>query len=199
MIKNKYIDSTKDLQEMFTFVEIKEYAIKNLPQEIKDDWGIDDEWCTSFSLADANELAMRGQIDYSDIVYDFCDWDEWAYKDFIHELVKKAEHYLVFLPNSTWTGANGCGIVNSLEDAFYRDYDCKQYVKAVSKGNKAVLLKEYHHDVPMGHHVVIVALTDREYNKLENADFKTLEDFALNYLKSLETSKKELYKTLANI
>lgn len=198
MIKNKYIDSTKDLQEMFTFVGIKEDAIKNLPQEVKDDWGIDDECCTAFSLADADELALHGQIEYSDIVYDFTDFDEWQYKEYLHELVKDAKHYLVYLPNSTWTGASGCGIVNSLEDAFYRDYDCHQYVKGVSKGNKAVLLKESHHDAPMGHHALIIALTDKEYNKLKNADFKTLEDFALQYM-YLETNKRELLKTIVNL
>lgn len=198
MIKNKNINSKYSLNDMFTYVDIDENALEKISQEIKDDWGLD-EYIHTLTLADAEELALHGEIDYNDIDYDYADFDEIQYKDYIHELVKKAEHYLVFLPNSTWNGASGCGIVNSLEDAFYRDYDCSQYVKAVSKGNKAVLLKEYHHDVPMGHHVVIVALTDREYNKLEDSNFYKMQDFALNYLKSLETSKKELYKTIANI
>ena len=200
MIKNKdvkgYIEK-HSIEDMFTYVNIDEDAMDKISQEIKDDWGLD-EYIHTLTLADAYTLVEKNEIDYSDIDYDFCDWDEWAYKDFIHELVKKAEHYLVYLPNSTWRGSSGCGIVDTLEDAFCRGYDCTQYVKGVSKGNKAVLLRESHHDVPMGHHALIIALTDKEYNKLENADFKTLEDFALKYM-YLETNKRELLKTIVNL
>lgn len=197
MIKNKDINSKYSLNDMFTYVNINENALENISQEIKDDWGLD-EYIHTLTLADAEELADRGEIEYNDIDYEWADFDEIQYKDYIHELVKKANHYLVYLPNSTWNGASGCGIVDSLEDAFYRDYDCLQYVKGVSKGNKAVLLQEYHHDKPMGHHVIIIALTDKEYNKLEDADFKTLEDFALQYM-YLETNKRELLKTIVNL
>lgn len=196
MLKNKELNKEQELKEMFTYVYIKENVLENLSQEIKNKYDLED-YC-DISLAYARELIDEKIISYDDIGYDFCDWDEWAYKDFIHELVKDAEHYLVYLPNSTWNNASGCGIVNSLEDAFYRDYDCSQYIKGVSKGNKAVLLQEYHHDKPMGHHALIIALTDKEYNKLENADFKTLEDFALKYM-YLETNKRELLKTIVNL
>ena len=180
MIKNKNINSALDIQEMFTYVSIDEDAIEKLPEEIKNDWGLD-EYCTTLSLADAEELALHGQIEYSDIDYDWVDFDLEQYNDYLSGLVKKASHYLVYLPNSTWSGNSGCGIVNSLEYAFYRSYDCHQYVKAVSKGNKAVLLKESHHDVPMGHHALIIALTDKEYSKLENASFTEMEDFAYKF------------------
>lgn len=124
------------------------------------------------------------------------DYDE--YMDVIRDLVKDAWHYLVYLPHSTWRGSSGCGIVNTIQDAFYRGYDVTQNVVAVSKGNKAVLLKEYHHDVPTGHHALIIALTEKEYNSLENADFNKMQDFALKYM-YLENNKKELLKTIVNI
>lgn len=197
MLKNKYINSDVNLQDMFTYVGINEDALENISQEIKDEWGLD-EYTTTLTLADALTLYYKNEIEYSDIDYDFYDFDDIEYKDYLHELVKKAEHYLVYLPNSTWNGASGCGIVNSLEDAFYRNYDCHQYIKAVSKGNKACLLRESHHDVPMGHHTLVIALTDREYKRLENSDFNTMQNFALKYM-YLENNKKELYKTIANI
>lgn len=197
MIKNKDIKryfGKSSIEEMFTFVHVN---VDKLTDERKMEWGLD-EYCSTITLADAYMLVNNKELDYSDIDYDYSDWDDYGYKDFIHELVKNAEHYLVYLPNSTWSGNSGCGIVNSLEDAFYRGYDCTQYVRAVSKGNKALLLREHHHDVPMGHHALIIALTEKEYNALENADFDKMQDFALKYM-YLETNKKEKYKTLVNI
>ena len=197
MIKNKELNKEQELKEMFTYVYIKENVLENLSQEIKNKYDLED-YC-DISLAYARELIDEKIISYDDISLDGWDnFDENEYKDYIHELVKDAEHYLVYLPNSTWNNASGCGIVSSLEDAFYRDYDCSQYIKGVSKGNKAVLLQEYHHDKPMGHHVIIIALTDKEYNKLKYTDFTTLEDFALQYM-YLETNKRELLKTIVNL
>ena len=128
----------------------------------------------------------------------FCITDLEDYEYIIEDLIKDAEHYLVYLPNSTWRGSSGCGIVNNKMDAFCRNYDFMQEVLAISKGNKAVLLKEYHHDVPMGHHSLVIALTDAEYRKLENTDFNTMEKFALKYM-YLEKNKRELLRTIANI
>lgn len=200
MLKNDYVKKIQDtnIQDMFTYVNINEDALKKISEKIKNDWGLDEDM-TCLTLADAYKLVDMGEIEYTDIDYNFSDFDNDEYSEFLSEIVKKANNYLLYLPNSTWNGASGCGIVNSLEDAFIRNYDCHQYIKAVSRGNKAVLLRECHHDVPMGHHVVIIALTDAEYNKLENADFNTLEKFALKYLKALETNKKELYKTIVNL
>lgn len=200
MLKNDYVKKIQDtnIQDMFTYVNINEDALEKISEKIKNDWGLDEDM-TYLTLANAYKLVDMGEIEYSDIDYDFSDFDNDEYSEFLSEIVKKANNYLVYLPNSTWNGASGCGIVNSLEDAFIRDYDCHQYIKAVSKGNKAVLLRECHHDVPMGHHVVIVALTDAEYNKLEDSNFYKMQDFALKYLKALETNKKELYKTIVNL
>lgn len=182
MYNNKYVQkhAEDNLEDLFTYVNVD---IEKLSQKRKDEWGLDEEYCNTLTLADAYKLVEWGELDYID--YDSCYFDDIEYKDYLSELVKKAEHYLVYLPNSTWNGASGCGIVNSLEKAFYRDYDHHQYVKAVTKGNKAILLRETHHDVPCGHNVVIVALTEKEYNMLDNSDFETMEKFALDYLNNL--------------
>lgn len=194
MFKNKDIEkfSKTGIQDMFTYEMID---VDKLSEERKIAWGLDEE-CNTLTRADVDKLVELGEIDYCDVSYDYMDWDDVAYYEFIHELVKKANNYLVYLPHSTWRGSSGCGIVNSLEDAFYRGYECSQCVKGVTKGNKAVLLREAHHDVPTGHDAVIIALTDKEYSMLSNSDFETMEKFALKYLEKL--NKKSYFSCLVN-
>ena len=118
---------------------------------------------------------------------DFTECDEYdcyfetMYEDELNYILKKYDNYLVCLYNSTWRGSTGCGIVNNICDAFIRSYDYSQTLMRVSKGNKACLLKEYHHDVPMGHDAVVVGLTEKEYEKLNNANFEDLVKFADKY------------------
>lgn len=193
MLKNKDIEEIKNIniEDMFTYVNID---VDKLTEERKIAWGLD-EYCSTITRADADILLDNNEIDFSDMEY--CDdYDELGYKEFLKEIVKKANNYLVYLPHSTWRGSTGCGIVNSLEDAFYRGYECSQYVKGVTKGNKAVLLREAHHDVPMGHDAVIIALTDKEYSMLSNSNFETMEKFALKYLEKL--NKKSYFSCLVN-
>lgn len=196
MMKNKDIENMKDIsiEDMFVLVSVD---TSNISQKIKDEYGLDDD-IQMLWRSDVDKLIADGELNYNDIIYGDTDFDDVGYEEFLHELVKDANHYLVYLPHSTWRGSSGCGIVNSLEKAFYRDYDCTQYVRGISKGNKAVLLKEHHHDVPTGHHALIIALTEKEYNALENADFNKMQDFALKYM-YLENNKRELLKTIVNI
>lgn len=201
MLKNKNLQkeyySKYDFQEMFTRVDVK---AENLPQSVKDDFLVEEgqEYICCY-LDEALEMEEKKYIEYSDINYEWSDWDDLAYKDFIAQLVKNSNHYMVYLPHSTWRGATGCGFTDDLKDAFYRGYDCSQYVKAVTKGNKACLLRESHHDVPMGHYVVIIALTDKEYEHYNNSSFEECIKFAENYLDNLIASlsnKKEQLKAI---
>lgn len=196
MMKNKDIENMKDIsiEDMFVLVGVD---TSNISQKIKDEYGLDDE-IQMLWRSDIDKLIADGELDYSDIIYGDTDFDDIGYEEFLHELVKDANHYLVYLPHSNWRGSSCCGIVNSLRQAFYRGYDCTQYIRGVSKGNKAVLLKECHHDVPTGHHALIIALTEKEYNSLENTNFNKMQDFALKYM-YLENNKKELLKTIVNI
>ena len=157
MMKNKDIENMKDIsiEDMFVLVGVD---ISNISQKIKDEYGLDDD-IQMLWRSDVDKLIADGELDYSDIIYGDTDFDDVGYEEFLHELVKDANHYLVYLPHSTWRGSgySYCRIVNSLREAFYRGYDCTQYIRGISKGNKAVLLKEHHHDVPTGHHALIIA------------------------------------------
>lgn len=111
--------------------------------------------------------------------YDMCFLGE--YNETLQFVLKTYEYYLTFAYNCNWRGSNGYKIYDDRLDAFRRDYDYSQTLMRVSKGNKACLLKEYHHDVPMGHDVVIVGLTEKEYEQLNNASFEKVQEFADKY------------------
>ena len=116
------------------------------------------------------------------------EYGPYAVIEFLENCLKTYEHYLVFAFNCTWNGASGYSFKDNLFDCVVRSYDCTQYVWAISKNNKAMLLKEFHHDKPYGHSSVIVGLTDKEYETLVNKDFSEIEKFALKHYKSLDRS-----------
>lgn len=152
----------------------------NIKSEYRNDFDIyDDEEYASVSVAytDVDEV-----LD-DPFNYEWCmgsDFDEYEYRDFISQLIKPYNHYLVCAYHCTWNGASGYKIADSIEDALYRDYDCSQYFNGGSRGGKSMMLCEHSHDVPMGHRVVVIGLTDKEYEKLSywDVDFKTVFDFA---------------------
>ena len=103
------------------------------------------------------------------------------YNDEIDEILKDYRTYLVVAYNSTWNGSTGYKLTTDKMDAFLRTYDYTQELISVSKGHKACELREYHHDVPTGHKVVIVGLTDKEADRLEYASFDDILKFASKY------------------
>lgn len=159
----------------------------NLKSEYKDDFEIyDDEEYASVCIAyaDINEILN------DPFNYEWCmgsDFDEYEYRDFISQLIKPYDHYLVCAYHCRWDGASGYKIADSIEDALYRDYDYHQYYEGGSRGGKTILLSESSHDVPMGHRVMVIGLTDKEYEKLSywNVNFKTVFDFAERNSKSI--------------
>lgn len=158
----------------------------NIKSEYRDDFEIwDDEEYASVSVpyTDINEL-LDDPFNYDDMDSDF---DEYEYEDFISELIKKAEHYLVCAYACTWNRRTGYKIVDELKDAFYRDYDCHQCYNGGSQGGKSICITEYSHDVPMGYRTMIIGLTNKEYEKLSywDVDFNTVIKFADEHSKKI--------------
>lgn len=112
---------------------------------------------------------------------EYIDFIEYLYNDFIDTLIKDYNNYLVFVFNGNWLGQNGYRFVDCKEQCFSRSYDCSQYITGSNTNGKILQLKESSHDVPLGHKTLIIGLTDREYEKLEFADFETIENFAINW------------------
>lgn len=131
-------------------------------------------------------------IDNGDYLYRYCNLsydytDDLEYQSFINDLMdyKKYNNYLVVAYNCTWNHASGFKFVKDYKDCFYRNYDVSQYVTGSSKGGKSLELKEYHHDVPMGHKVIIVGLTDSEYYDLEDKCFDDIDNYINKQLQNI--------------
>lgn len=128
-------------------------------------------------------------IDCSDID----QYDNDYYIDHIEEymlinsVLKKANHYMVYAENITWNHASGFKICDYPEECFRRSYDFNIYLNDVTSGGKVLHAVECSHDCPMGSPVYIIALTDKEYNKLVNAEsFETIRNFVGKQVEKLE-------------
>lgn len=128
-------------------------------------------------------------IDFEDLEQYDSDWyiDHVKEKEIIDSVLKKANHYMVYADGITWDHAAGFKICDFPVSCFRRSYDFNIYLKDVSSGGKVLAATEYSHDCPMGSAVYIIALTDKEYDKLVNAEsFKTISDFVSKQVKKLE-------------
>ena len=164
--------------------------ILNIKEEYRDDFSMeyaveeDDSMLVNIWLTDVEEMC----IDSSEIEYCMgSDFDKYVFKDFIEYIIKPFKHYLVCAYNSNWLKQTGYKIADSIEDAFYRDYNVSQYYRGGSSGGKSICITEYHHDVPMGHSTMIIGLTNKEYEKLSywDCDFETVIKFADEKSKSI--------------
>lgn len=136
-----------------------------------------------FSEDDDIGLVWAPDIDRLDVPYDSVYWDspfcDDEYRDeILHQMIKPANHYLVFASGCRWNGASGYSFKETPADCLYRSYDATIRPHAVSKGGKTLVCIESSHDVPMGSHTYIIALTDDEYRRLEDAEFSTVRKFA---------------------
>ena len=90
-------------------------------------------------------------------------------------------HYLVFAQGCRWNGASGYTIVPRILDTLHRPYDATFHYKNHIEG-RALICMESSHDVPTGSTTVIVGLTDKEFEKFEDAEFSEVEAFAEQFI-----------------
>lgn len=128
-----------------------------------------DVWAQDYAkMSDAIYMAS---VQESAIV----DEDEREY--IFSQLIRSAEHYLVFAANCRWDGSSGYLFANNMDEVVRRDYDCVIQPSWVSRGGKLLCCRESSHDVPQGGNTYVIALTDREYQRLLDASFETVETF----------------------
>jgi hypothetical protein len=116
---------------------------------------------------------------------DVTELEDFSMKPYI----QPADHYLVYLKNSTWIGASGFRIVSDVEETIQRGYDCSVYFKDSISDGRVLVCKEFHHDSPMGHPSYIVALTTDEYYNLISKNESVVFDYIELMLKSLGAMK----------
>lgn len=122
------------------------------------------------------------ELPYADIyandLEDCAIWDDtYELTDFFDDFLKKANRYLVWANGVRWDGASGYKFVDSVRQAFGRDYDATFILEDITPRGKVMTLSESSHDVPMGDITYVIALTERESERLRYADFETVEKF----------------------
>lgn len=117
-------------------------------------------------------------VDYEYIdIYD--PYYDDTFEDLLSLLIRDADHYLVFASGCRWDGSSGYKFASSRHETVYRPYDTTIMPVAVSPNGKTLVCRESSHDVPMGSTTIIVALTEKEFERLENAkSFETIRKFA---------------------
>ena len=78
------------------------------------------------------------------------EWDDDEFECLTKSIIRPAAGYLVFNSCVDWRGHSGYRISDTFKDALSRSYDVIQRIEKVSKGGKALLVRESSHDVPMG-------------------------------------------------
>ena len=135
---------------------MKPYALKNFSERFVKDTNIQDigsyvwtpylniksEYRDDFEIYDDEEYASvsipyieKDELLDDPLNYEWCmgsDFDHWEYYDFISQLIKKTNHYLVCAYKCDWRGRTGYKFVDTLEDAFARDYDCHPYTGSMT-------------------------------------------------------------------
>ena len=110
--------------------------------------------------------------------YEGYEFSEDEFLDFMEQFLKEYDHYLVVAYSSNWRGQTGYKFTDNIIDTVYRKYDVTQNIIGGTNSRKSLLIKEYHHDVPMGHETIIIGLTEKEYEKLDYSSFEDIIEFA---------------------
>lgn len=118
------------------------------------------------------------KFDIPDIAidYDSLDFDEDELEYILEEYLGSHNFYLVFGNNIRWNGESGYTIVDNIIDTVKRNYDCS--INIIENPNKDVIIcMESSHDCSTGSQVIIIGLTNQEYELLEELDFDDISNF----------------------
>lgn len=148
----------------------------NIKSELQNDFHVSDE--EDYVPIYYNDLDYYCE---DTLNYDWCmgsDLDELMLRDFIDSVIGHYDYYLICAYNSNWMGQTGYKIEDNKYKIFQRSYDVSQYIVGASARGKSLLIREFSHDVPMGHETLIIGLTEKEHNKITNAEWEKVIDFA---------------------
>ena len=109
-------------------------------------------------------------VDFSSAETDLAELEDW-----LTSHLGNRSHYLVFAKSCTWRGASGFKFCDNVNDTLFRNYDATFIFKKDIKNGIEIL--ESSHDVPTGSPTYIFGLTNKEFDKLEDAEFDTIETF----------------------
>lgn len=110
-------------------------------------------------------------------------WDYECYEYVLDTLFPtKYKRFLAVAKNATWNGATGVKLASTIHDTMRRSYDSSVYANGYTHKGKVLECTEYHHDVPQGHPLYIIGLTEKQYDELYDTGFDTMFAFAQRYI-----------------
>lgn len=160
-----------DIQEVG---DIYETSANNIKEEERVGYFITNEMLENEDtviFSDLNDL-----IDKS--LYNCCDFDERIFRDFIEGLVKESDNYLVVHLGNRGRDVN-YKFTNDIMQCFNPPVGTKQYVIGATLNDKVVSVNEIDNDNPSGIEVLVIALTNEEFDILKNSSFDKVIHFAL--------------------
>lgn len=126
-----------------------------------------------------NEI-LKYSIDDSAINYESAYTDFEMIEDILINKLGDFPHYLVFAKGCRWNGTSGYKFCGDILDTIERPYDIS--ISIVKEYKNTIECIESSHDVPMGSTTYICGITNKEYEKLEYADFNDIYQFVMNKL-----------------
>ena len=164
-----YILAPSDILDLCD--EDKEYLISigfDLNEAVKNDY------CISVSADDYEAGNIEGEH--------YREMDEILMEDDLKAIFPVYPHFLVYSCRGTWNGASGCGLFSSPLACIRNLGDCRTSVERYLHRKKTLECVNYSHDVPMGHSIYFIGLTEGQYQALKGTDFDTMYQFAEQYI-----------------
>lgn len=165
----------QNLLESCTFCEIDLNKVSDKTRkELTKDFDLDE---IDKTIILTEDCLKKYNIDYDCIIdYQF-DKEELNY--IITDQIGKYPYYLVFASNVRWNGSSGYKICDEPHKTCERDYDVTLLLNRVEKN--AMFCIESSHDVPTGAETIIIGLSIEDYERLNDAEFKEVEEFVSKY------------------
>lgn len=155
--------------------ELKDGEIRFLSDYFNEDYEGLSEICIPEHIFEWTRLSNSAIINDSYYID-----NEYAIEEAEKELrywLKDSPYYLVFASNCTWNHASAYKFVDNILETIERSYNVSIYPYGATERGKVLVCKEYSHDVPMGSFTYIIALTDRQYETLQNMGFSGVQKY----------------------
>ena len=184
-MKKGYADKHQVIYSDFKNINLKDIGVyysvhySDIYEDVLDayyDADYDDDWILVEGVELSQVVKNLNNVEYVDTDDDHIKYIFGKLMDY-----EKYNHFLMVGYNSNWRGQTGYAFKHNYFDVFYRDYDCDLFYQSSSVNGKVLNLTEHSHDVPMGFTTQIIGLTDKEYERLENADFDSVIKFAKKF------------------
>ena len=119
-------------------------------------------------------------------IFDAADWstgefNEEMFEELIDTFIEDYPYYLVFAQGVRWNGASGYKVCDSKIKCFERGYDVGFYMD--NYNGRYMSLLESSHDVPAGGTTYVIGITSEEAEKIEEMEFKEVEEFVKKKVK----------------